>query len=117
MEFEQVIKSYLDKLSKEDKLFAKVYAKSNKNLEECINFIKSEAEKRAKNGRCLVMTDEEVYGLAVHYYDEDEIVVKPSTTKIVALSDKPKRERNTKSEKTPKAVENNGKFDIEFPIF
>lgn len=70
--FEQAIKTYLDNRAKEDELFAKTYAKANKSLEECCKYILQEARKR---GNAVAMTDEEVYGMAVHYYDEDSIKV------------------------------------------
>lgn len=64
------IKSYLDSRAVNDELFAKSYAKENKSIDECFNYILSEAKKQ---GSAVAMTDEEVYGLAVHYYDEDNI--------------------------------------------
>ncbi|MCZ2602696.1 PcfK-like family protein [Bacteroides fragilis] len=70
--FQAAIKSYLDERAKADELFAKAYAKSNKNLKECCDFIMGEAKKR---GNAVAMTDDEVFGLAVHYYDEDNIKV------------------------------------------
>lgn len=70
--FKAVIKSYLEKRAEADTLFATSYAKKNKNLDECCNYILGEAKKR---GNAVAMTDEEVFGLAVHYYDEDNIKI------------------------------------------
>lgn len=70
--FKDAIKSYLDERAKTDELFAKTYAKEGKTLEECCNYIIGEARKR---GNAVAMTDDEVFGLAVHYYDEDDIKV------------------------------------------
>lgn len=70
--FQDAIKSYLDERAKTDELFAKAYAKSNKSLKECCDYIMGEAKKR---GNAVAMTDDEVFGLAVHYYDEDNIKV------------------------------------------
>lgn len=67
--FKNTIKSYLDKRAKEDELFAVSYAKSNKSLDECINFILQEVKKSGCNG----FADDEIYGMAVHYYDEDNL--------------------------------------------
>lgn len=64
------IKAYLDNRAATDELFAVAYAKENKNLDDCFKYILSEARKR---GSAVCMTDEEVFGLAVHYYDEDEL--------------------------------------------
>jgi len=77
------IKSYLDDRASNDELFAKTYAKENKSLDECCNYILSEAKKR---GNAVAMTDEEVYGLAVHYYDEDDIKVKVVSNARVSTS-------------------------------
>ncbi|MBR3831004.1 MAG: PcfK-like family protein [Muribaculaceae bacterium] len=72
--FEEAIKRYLDERAKNDEQFAASYAKENKSIEECCRFIIGEARKKQEN-RVAVMSDEEVYGLAVHYYDEDNIKV------------------------------------------
>lgn len=37
--FKEAIKSYLDKRARTDELFAKSYAKENKNLDECCSYI------------------------------------------------------------------------------
>lgn len=70
--FKEAIKNYLDERAKTDELFAKSYAKENKSLDECCAYIMGEACKR---GNAVAMTDEEVFGMAVHYYDEDDIQV------------------------------------------
>lgn len=70
--FKDVIKNHLDGRARTDELFAKSYAKENKNLDECCSYIMGEAQKR---GNVVAMTDEEVFGMAVHYYDEDDIKV------------------------------------------
>ena len=69
--FKNAIKTYLEKRAKEDSLFAISYKKENKNLDECIQYILNEVYKSKCNG----YTDEEIYNIAVHYYDEDDIKV------------------------------------------
>lgn len=77
--FKQAIKAYLDERAKTDELFAVSYAKENKNLDDCVTFILNQAMAICKEGGCG-MTDDEVYSLGVHYYDEDDIdVVRRST--------------------------------------
>ena len=66
----QVIQSYLEERTKNDPLFATSYAKPNKNIDECYDYIIGEAKKRG--GSVVCMSDDEVFGLAVHYYDEDQ---------------------------------------------
>jgi len=78
--FKETIKAYLDKIASEDELFAVTYQKENKNLDECCNYV----AKCAKDGGCDGYADEEVFGWAVHYYDEDDIKnIKPISGKVV----------------------------------
>lgn len=69
----QVIQSYLEERAKRNPLFATSYAKPNKKIDECYDYIISQAKKRG--GSVVCMSDDEVFGLAVHYYDEDDIKV------------------------------------------
>lgn len=73
------IKDYLDERARQDELFAKSYAKSNKNIDECYEYIVSEARKQCKDSDSICISDDVVYGWAVHYYDEDDINVGKST--------------------------------------
>ena len=73
------IKDYLDERASQDELFAKSYAKSNKNIDECYDYIVSEARKQCKDSDSICISDDVVYGWAVHYYDEDNIKVGRST--------------------------------------
>lgn len=68
-EFKNVIKAHLDSVAQNDELFAKTYAKENKNLDECIDYIFAEVKKSGKAG----FADSEIFKMAVHYYDEDNI--------------------------------------------
>ena len=72
--FKQAIKSYLDERAKTDELFAVAYAKENKNLDDCVTFILNQVKALANEG-CVGMADNEVYSLACHYFDEDDIEV------------------------------------------
>ncbi|MGL4519338.1 MAG: PcfK-like family protein [Phocaeicola sp.] len=89
--FEKAIKAYLDNRAKTDELFAKTYAKENKNLKACCNYIMQQAKK--EGGSAVAIEDAVVYGWAVHYYDEDDIkeVNEVQVAKVVApQKDKPK---------------------------
>lgn len=70
--FKQAIKTYLDQRASSDKLFSVSYVKPGKSIDQCCEYILGEAKKR---GNAVAMTDGEVYGMAVHYYDEDNIKV------------------------------------------
>lgn len=82
-----VIKAYLDARAASDTLFAAVYSKPNKNIDECFRYILNEARKR---GSSVCMTDDEVFGLAVHYYDEDDIKVGPAPANFRATTTRKK---------------------------
>lgn len=78
--FKAVIKAYLDDRASNDELFAATYAKPNKSLDECCNYILREVQKSGQNG----FADEEIFGMAIHYYDEDDIKdVKPVNARVV----------------------------------
>lgn len=70
--FKDAIKQYLDKRAKEDALFAEAYKREGKTIDECVNYILCEVQKIAKKGMAA-MTDDEVFGMAVHYYDEANV--------------------------------------------
>ena len=67
--FEKAIKFYLDNRAKNDSLFAEKYANEKKSVKECCNYILGEVEKSGING----FADDEIFGMAVHYYDEDNL--------------------------------------------
>lgn len=105
--YKQVIQSYLEERAKSDSLFAVSYAKPNKKIDECCNYIIGEARKRG--GDVVCMTNEEVFGLAVHYYDEDNIKVEKQSNYEVAAVDKPTFKQPLPKEETPTYTKHKGK--------
>lgn len=94
--FQDTIKAYLDKRAQEDSLFAVTYAKENKNIKDCCSYITGRAEKE-QSGGCAVISHEEVFGWAVHYYDEDDIKVeKTSNMRSEVKKEAPKAKLKTK---------------------
>jgi len=69
--FKNTIQSYLEDRANTDSLFAVAYAKEGKNIADCITYILNTVQKSGCNG----FTDDEVFSMAVHYYDEDQIEV------------------------------------------
>ena len=67
--FENIIKEYIEKACQSDEVLAGKYEKSGKDIPGCCKYIKAEAKKKAKNG-CAVIADAEVFGWAIHYFDE-----------------------------------------------
>ena len=71
---------YLEQRAEEDTLFAKKYRNPAKNIDECVTYILNYVKKSGCNG----FTDGEIFGQAVHYYDENEIEVgKPMNCQVV----------------------------------
>ena len=112
MSAKERIKDYLDERASKDELFAKSYAKPNKNIDECYHYIVEEARKQCKDSDSVCISDDVVYGWAVHYYDEDNINVGKSTesTESKELSDADKKKvveeaRNMASNANKKASE------------
>lgn len=66
----------------------------SKTLADCWKFITDEARKRAKNG-CACIEDTEVYGWAIHFFEEDGITVKVPEKK----SQKTQKKKETKTER------------------
>ena len=61
-------------------LFAKKVSNPKKNIEDCITYVINTIEKSRDKGWC----DNDVYSLAVHYYEEDDIEVgKPINCRVV----------------------------------
>ncbi|MHA8064903.1 PcfK-like family protein [Aquirufa aurantiipilula] len=69
--FKKIINNHLESLATADELFAETLKKQNKNIDECITYIFNQV----KNSGCNGFTDDEIFGMAVHYYDEDQIEV------------------------------------------
>lgn len=60
------------------------YLNEEKSLKQMVEYIKSEAKKQAVNGMAMI-EDEEVYGWAIHYFDEtnEKLGLKVETKNIV----------------------------------
>lgn len=69
--FRNTIKAYLDQRAETDVLFSFQYSKPEKNIDDCITYILNEVKKSGCNG----FADDEIFGMAVHFYDEDKIEI------------------------------------------
>lgn len=69
--FKEALKGYLEQLAIHDDLFAKTMEKPNKNIDDCATYILNTVKKSGRQG----FADDEIYSMAIHYYDEDTIVV------------------------------------------
>ena len=78
--FKYSIQSYLEQRAEYDELFARSYRNPLKNIEDCITYILNYVQKSGCNG----FDDEEIFGQAVHYFDEADIEVgKPIDCKVI----------------------------------
>ena len=70
---------YLEQRAEEDTLFAKKYRNPAKNIDECVTHILNYVQKSG----CSGFTDGEIFGQAIHYYEENEIEVgKPMNCQV-----------------------------------
>lgn len=97
--FKRTIQDYLEVRAKTDELFAKSYSKPNKSIDECITYILNEVQRSGCNG----FNDDEIFGMAVHYYDEEnldagkKINSKVVVNHVVELTEKEKKELKEKA--------------------
>lgn len=96
------IKVYLERRAKHDTEFAKMYANPQKSLQDCVQYIKECAQKQASNGAAFI-DDDEVYGWAVHYYNEPDVAPKNNVKATMgATSEKPAPKKKSVTKKAAK---------------
>ena len=97
--FKTAIQNYLEYRAATDELFAPLFANPNKSIDECCKYIIYEVHKSGMNG----FDDDEIFGMAVHYYDENEIEVgNPPQCRIISnvhtdLTEEEKKEARQKT--------------------
>lgn len=111
------IGNYLIERAKTDPSVANNLKKEKKSLNECWDYVLSEVAKtmyRSGNFGCAAGDDEELFGLAVHYYDEDDIKFEPfKGAKVVDMSKQQQdkkvesKEQKAKEEQPLKEVKQN----------
>jgi hypothetical protein len=69
--FKNTISAYLTQYATQDELFAEKLQNPAKNIDDCITYILNTVQKSGCNG----FTDDEVYNMAIHYYDEENIEI------------------------------------------
>ena len=78
------IKIIADYLKTRDDLKEKL-ENPKKSLKEMFDYIMSQAKQQASGG-CACLSDDVVFGMAVHYYDEDEIEFKKVSGTVATTS-------------------------------
>lgn len=77
--FNEIIREHLEQAAASDPLFAKSYGKGGKTLENCVLYILNQVKSSGRSG----FSDAEIFGMAKHYYDEDD----PTNGKTLAKID------------------------------
>jgi hypothetical protein len=67
--FKKAISDHLNKLGEEDKQFAEKLKNPKKNIDDCVTYILNQVKASGCNG----FADAEIFGMANHYYDEEDI--------------------------------------------
>lgn len=97
--FKETIQNKLQEMAEDDPLFAENLEKEDKDIDGCINYILSEVKKIGAQG----YTDEEIFGLAAHYYDEDDLEEADPIKCNVVVNHKPELTEEEKEEYREKA--------------
>ena len=92
---------YLEQRAEEDALFAKKYRNPAKNMDECVTHILNYVQKSGCNG----FTDGEIFGQAIHYYEENEIEVGKPMNCQVAVNHIVELTAEEKAEARQKAIQ------------
>ena len=80
--FKETIKSYLEDRAKTDILFSEKFQNPAKNINDCCTYILNQVQKSDCNG----FADVEIFGMAIHYYDEKNIEVGKSVNAKVVVN-------------------------------
>lgn len=105
-EFKKAIEYYLDYRAMEDPTFAPALNNPKKNIDECVKFILGVVSEKAKswNVGTLGFTDEEIFSLAVHYYDEPNVEIKDAAECMIAVNYRPELTDKEKEEAKERAL-------------
>ena len=93
--FKDTIQAYLMEMATYDTNFAERFADPKKNINDCVTYILNQVQESG----CSGFEDDEIYGMAVHYYQEENIEVGKSVdylhvavNHVVELTDEEKAE-------------------------
>ena len=88
--FQEAIKAHLDKMAAQDEAFAAKYAAKCKaeqdSIGNCCKYITNEVHRKYSTKKDVIMTNAEVFGIAMHYYDENMTPPKAGVNCKVAMS-------------------------------
>jgi hypothetical protein len=67
--FKSLIEQHLERAAQLNSVFAEKYKNPKKNIDDCITYILNQVKASGSQG----FEDSEVYGMAMHYYEQDDI--------------------------------------------
>lgn len=72
--YEKAVLTYLEENA--SKVLVEKINSGKKTLGQCFDYIKKQAQEQAVNG-CAVIEDKEVFGWAIHFFEEDDVTIEP----------------------------------------
>lgn len=121
--FKETIRLFLNQHSEKEPSFLSKMTNEDKSIDECIQYILQ----KVQDSGCVGFTDSEIYNMALHYFDEENVDIKttidPSrviVNHVVELTEEDKAEAKEKAiqaliEEEKKKIINNGKGSVEKP--
>lgn len=92
--FKKVIQAHLKGVAEEDEPFAEKLKNPKKSMDDCVTYVLNQVKASGCNG----FADDEIYGMAIHYFDEEDIKPGDKINCGVVV--------NHKIELTPEEIEN-----------
>lgn len=83
--FQNAILDHLRKVCAQDANFATKFTNPKKKIEDCCTYIINQVRKTGRQG----FSDEEIYSMAIHYYQEDNIEVGKRTGNCQVVVNRP----------------------------
>jgi|SRR5690606_17144895 len=80
--FKITIQNYLNERAEIDELFAESLKNPKKSIDDCITYILNTVKDSGNNG----FDDSEIFNMAIHYYDEDDVKVGEPITGVSIVS-------------------------------
>lgn len=99
--FKNTIRQFLEKRGSKDPLFAQMIIKPGKNMDDCITYILNTVRSSGCNG----FTDDEVYNMAMHYFDEDKINIGSKIDCDIVVNHKVELTAEEKEEARKRAID------------
>ena len=108
-ETERVILEYLEGLDSPE-LIRKINS-TDKDIPDALSYVKEQVRSRAQNG-CAMVSDQEVFGMVIHYFEEDSIQkgmvreVKKDRIEVVKNASYDKKPKEQPKPVKPKVITN-----------